>query len=308
MSSYVPKKKRARRKQRGTRTKQKSKKISATKKRSVIKPKRAKIRVKKGASKKKRSTIRVSKKGSKKKSVKKKSKKISKAELQKEVNRLQKELEKLRNIQEIAVGEKKKSPKKRRSQKIQVELEEKRLTQDLKLQNIPVFSSKQTLETREEIWARMRKRFWALLNAAKKSGQLPKAGRARVEVNTRLNIGEEIIVRINRLVNPSTIEQILYEVRNKIKKLSGDYSIWWSSLAFTGFGERLIGSKPRILDIPNDPDARFFQTEGWDNTGVWNSEQGMVSKLEDILNDYASSARTIIYLNFVRVMNFDRKD
>lgn len=265
---------------------------------------------------KKRTTKKSSAKkaSSKKPSTKKKvisrplpKKRITKKELFKENKRLQEELEKLRQAQENVVGKPKGSKERKTVEKQEKKFEKLRAKKNVILSGLPVKTPQQTLSSKELEWERMENRFDELMKVAAKTKQIPKSGRARKKINTKFNIGEEVISKIKMIVNPGTIEEIMYKVIQSTKKLSGQFPIWWANMVFSALGERLIGSKPRILELPGDPDARFFQTEGYDNTGIWNTLDGMLIRLEQLLDEYGSSARTIVYLHFVRVMNFDRK-
>ncbi len=157
----------------------------------------------------------------------------------------------------------------------------------------------------------MRKRFRSILDKAYATNQLPTpTKRLPRKVDSRENVGEQVRVRIHRILSPDSVEDVLYRVDQAARRLSGAFAIWYASASFATFGERLVGSGIKLLRLdPDDEDASLapnFHTS-FDNTGVWPTRQGMMEALRTMLEDYAGSLRTTIYLLHVKIMNFSRR-
>lgn len=288
----------------------KSKKLLAKKKKILSKKSSSKKSTKKKSSFKKPSKKVTRKKKISKKTSKKVTKKPSKKKLQHEISTLESQLKKLRKAQKDARNEPKKSVVRKKLRTRKKAIADRRTERALVLQNLPHKTKREEERSKEDIWDRMRGRFRSLLEYAEKSGQTPKTRRIPRKVNSRINEGEQRIVRIRRVVTDNSVEPILYKIERVIQSLKGGFRLWYSLLSFSGLGERLFGSGNRTLEMPKnelDLDSMFFQSEGYENTGIWNSYQSMLQKIRDILEDYASSKRTIIYLHHVKVMNFNRK-
>lgn len=270
---------------------------------------RAKAQKKAKPSSRKRPSARKPKKASPKKRtrVKAKKKTSTRSKIAAQNKRLKAQLEKLRKEQAKLRGKSKKSRARQKAEKEEKLIIKTRVKRALKTEQLPTGTPAQVETSREQNWQRMRPRFRSLFNFAKKSKQLPKSGRARRKIDNYRNIGEERVEQVNRILSPETVQDILYFIDQTARKIKGNYSLWYANLIFSAFGDRLVGSKPRILNMPNDKDARFFQTEGYDNTGIWNTYDGMYDRLEKMLEDYANSPRTVVFLHHVRIMNFDRK-
>lgn len=163
---------------------------------------------------------------------------------------------------------------------------------------------------RSDVRAQMFDQFERLLEHAQKTDQLP--GRERSgPFESRENIGDQRYVRIDQILDATSVETILYKVRAAAKKLPGRYPVWYSRLDISGMGDRLFASGQRMLDtsgLQGDRSyAEFFQTQGYDSTGIWNTRQSMLVRLEHMLEEYAATPRTIVYLQGIRVRNFDKK-
>jgi hypothetical protein len=153
-------------------------------------------------------------------------------------------------------------------------------------------------------------RFRELQRHQRASHQTPNTPDER-QIDSYENIGEQRYVRVERILDLRNVEQILYKARAVAKKLVGSFKLWYATCTFSGFGDRLFASGVRMLDVSklvgSTEKAELFQAEGYDNTGVWNSRHGMLIALEGLLESYAATPRTIVWLHGILIKNFDRK-
>ncbi len=173
------------------------------------------------------------------------------------------------------------------------------------IKHLPHATPRQKRKSREELFDHLRSRFDELREIARKRGQLPDVDYRERHIDSEKNTGEIRIIRIEQELTPETVEPIMYKVRKAASKLPGIHPIWMGITVFTGMGERLIGYGNRVLDA-NDRDAAQFQTQGIESTGVRSTPTGMLMAIEDILEDYASEAFTVVFCEHIKVMNFSR--
>ena len=167
-------------------------------------------------------------------------------------------------------------------------------------------------QTRREFFERLKKRpppekerFETLLDLARKRGETPPVDKRKRRIRSKENTGDQRVVTVEDYVTGFTLEDILYKVRRVLKKMSGRYTIWIAALAFSAMGERLVGYGNRVLQSTH-ADAHEFQTQGIESTGVFLSQQGMMEALEGVLLDLSDEDKTIVYLHWVKIMNYDR--
>ena len=284
------------------------KKIAAPKKRAAVKKVVPKKRaVKKTALPKKRAAKKVptTKKRAVKKTAPKKRSTAKKALVPKK-RVIRKKVASLAEDQQSARGKPKTSPVRKKLKAEQKKIEKERVDRSLINQRLPRGTGSEKEQSRDSNWRRMRKRFRELLDYARNTEQLPGRRRPRGFYSNKYSTGEERIVRVDRLLTEGSVEEIIYRVNRTGTWMPGVYGIWYGEIAITALGEHLVGSRPRLLEMPGDPDAMFFQTEGYDNTGIWNSYDEMIERLRALLEDLARSPRTVVHLHTVRLLNFDR--
>jgi hypothetical protein len=206
--------------------------------------------------------------------------------------------------QQKARGQAKRSGAQKKARVAKKALEQDRLKRSLIIEDLPRATPKERKKSAETYWDRVSRKFRPLLREAQRTGQTPSSKRQPRRVDSRQRIGEQRMVRINRVLTSASVEDILYRVDRVGRTMSGLYSVWWADVGFSGLGERLFGSGNVILKS-NDPDARAFQAQGYDSSGVWNTYQGMLQALERVLEDYATTPRSVVYVHYVRVQNFD---
>lgn len=149
----------------------------------------------------------------------------------------------------------------------------------------------------------LRSRFKPLFDIARQTKQLPKADARKRKVDTKRTRGEQRVVKVDDFLD---VQNILYQVKHAIKGMSGKFSNWLAAVIFSSLSDsELHGSNMRIL-VADDPDASSFQTQGVENTGAHRTFEGMIDKLEEEL-DSLVDVRSLVYVHFVRVMNFDNK-
>lgn len=192
-----------------------------------------------------------------------------------------------------------------KAKKLRKKISKKRIEKALVLDDLPRKTPKQKRKSQDSEEVRRGKRFRKMLRSAKTQGKLPRLGRPPNKIQSRINTGEQRLVRINRAVNDDTLEDILEAVDAAAQRMTGIYDIWLAKLIMSGFGEQLVGSNPELFDDEeDDPDARFLQTEAYESTGGYNDYLSMFRKLREILESYVRLPRTIVYLHGVNVMNF----
>ena len=226
------------------------------------------------------------------------------ARLEKKLDKkLDKDIKSLVALQQVTRGRGKKSPAKKAVLKRRISNE--RIEASAAIANVPQTGVRFQKFT-DDTFERMKKRFPKLLGIATIKGQTPKRPRLSRRVNSKKFKGEQRRVSVGKILTPGLIPTILYKVDHAAKKMSGTFALWAAKLAFSGFGERLIGSANQILRA-DDPDARYFQAAGWDTTGIFQSFRGMRDSLEGMLEDYAGTLRTVVYLHFIELRNVSRK-
>ena len=226
------------------------------------------------------------------------------ARLEKKLDKkLDKDIKSLVALQQVTRGRGKKSPAKKAVLKRRISNE--RIEASAAIANVPQTGVRFQKFT-DDTFERMKKRFPKLLGIATIKGQTPKRPRLSRRVNSKRFKGEQRRVSVGKILTPGLIPTILYKVDHAAKKMSGTFALWAAKLAFSGFGERLIGSANQILRA-DDPDARYFQAAGWDTTGIFQSFRGMRDSLEGMLEDYAGTLRTVVYLHFIELRNVSRK-
>lgn len=285
-----------------------AKRPSAAKK---AKTKRSKAPVKKGsrgkkvvrgkkpqAAKQKRPVRPVSRKPSKKPASA-----LEKAKaLQRELDKLRRENEKLRT----KVQKGKKTRKDQKAKQRETRREARKLAREREKEQLREFGAPQVEETRKVNKRELKKRFSELEKLAKKAKQLPKADPRRRKINTRRTLGEQRIVRVERFVDEDEVEQILYDVEKATRSMKKAWPIWMAAVIFSAMSDgQLFGSNMRVL-IANHPDAANFQVQGVENTGATHSLDGMILKLEHEL-DKLVDERSLVKVLYVRVMNFAYK-
>jgi hypothetical protein len=179
-----------------------------------------------------------------------------------------------------------------------------RLEEDMRRYGAPIPQAP-SRKDRVKNFDRLRRRWKELFAEARRKGQIPKAGRRRF-IRSKTNIGEQHAVIVNRFIDDQSIEEILYRVANSASKISGKYKTWLITLVMTTLGDPINGYAQRIL-ITKDPDAPSFQTQLVDSTGLQSSFHTAMVKLEDLLEDYAREEYALVFLNYARIMNYDRR-
>jgi len=280
----------------------KSGKSSSVKKR--VKPKaRAKAKPKKVASPKRRAAtpkrpkpLTPAQKGARTKARRK----AEREAIAKRLAKLEKDRQKLRNKSQTG-----KRPLRQKLNARLKEIAKRSIDRKLVTEKLPTKTRTQKKRSREELFEHFRSRFYELHEIAKRKGQLPEVDYRERKIRSDKNDGEVRIIRIENEVTESTVEQIMYEVKMALAKMSGSYPIWMGVVVFTGMGERLIGYGNRVLDA-SDPDAAQFQTQGIESTGILPHPKAMLLSIEEILNDYASEEYTVVYCEHIKLLNFKR--
>ena len=232
----------------------------------------------------------------------------TKAQLQRELRAVNSQLEKLRKLEQKARHEPKRSPVRTRVRRRKKEIEEARAKRALVTQGLPRSTPAEIRESREDNAARMRRRFREKFTLSKQTGQLPRMARVPRRVDNQHNIGETRQVRIMRILSPDAVEDVLYRINRVGVTMTGVYPIWHAKIVFSGLGDRMLGSGGKVLEIKGaDADDQFFQTEGFDSSGVWPTYLGMMNSLKTLLEGYAETPNTIVYLHYVKLLNFSRK-
>lgn len=154
---------------------------------------------------------------------------------------------------------------------------------------------------------RLKGRFNELLELAKKKRQTPQVNKRVRTIDSERSTGKQRVVTIDELVEPGTVEDIMYRIRKEAGKMSGKFPYWMIVMAFSAMGERLVGYDNRVLKA-SDPDAMHFQTNGIDSTGLFHSRNGALDAAETILEDLADEKNTMVWLHHARIMNFSRRN
>lgn len=254
-----------------------------------------------------------------KKAKAKKKRRASKAAHGRAKRRKEAQLAALRQDELNSRNAKRRAAARARAKKRRAAIAEEHATRALALEGQPRATPEERQQSREDNFASMQERWTSMFAHAQATDQLPHGGQWRQTpegswvrvplprtMDSKRVIGEQRLVRIRRLLNERAIERIVYKVSQVARRMSGRYSIWLATLIFSALGERLVGYGTKLLK-KDDPYAAFFQTQGFDSTGATGSRASMIERLRSKLEDYARSDRTIVYLHFVKVMNFDRR-
>ena len=247
-----------------------------------------------------------------------KKKKLSKRELaRRRTARTHAEVARVRKLEQKARGKPKKSPPKKKARAKRKETEVRRTQRALVTQDLPRDTKPKRRKSAETSWERMRRRFRERFNYASKTKQLPGVPRIprKMPPSRYLAGGDQRTVRIRRIISPESVEDILYTIDQVGRSMGGTYFIWLGTLVISSFGERLVGYGHRMLEIrPEDEehdqdqvDAGAFTTQAFESTGVYSTYQGLIDTIRTMLEGYASALHTVIYLHYVRLMNFDRR-
>jgi hypothetical protein len=239
----------------------------------------------------------------------KRPKKITHAILARENRRLRKEIAGLVPAEQAARGTPKRGQQKAAIRRRKRELARERAEQIfLGREPREEISDKKKRALREADWERRRKRFRELFRRAEKAGQLRKRTRTPRRVISRENVGEQRMIRIDRILTSDLVADVLYQVDRAMRTMTGSYDLWLAKIVFASLGDRLFGSGNRLLSTsPDDPDEAWFTAQGFDSTGAWNSYAGMRERLEDVLDDYAATPRNIVLIQDVKLMNFSKR-
>lgn len=280
-------------------------KAAAKKRKSVVRRPVPKKRARKPLPKKRARKL-VSKKR-----VKKPVPKPTKRERRVRAKKIVRQVDARTQRQQKARGEPRKSPIRNSLREEAKRIEEERIELAFAEHNLKHGTGPEKRESLQENWLRLRKRWPELFKYAIRTDQTPRVRRLARTIDSEDNYGEQRMVRINRILTPGVIEQIMYKIEQTAAKFNGVYDIWYANMDFSGLGEKLFGSGNVVLKMRpedgDDPDALFFQAQGHDNTGVRRSREAMLLQLESMLDDYATTPRTLVYLHHVKIMNFNRK-
>ena len=147
--------------------------------------------------------------------------------------------------------------------------------------------------------------FDKLYDIARKTDQLPHIDYRRRLIRSSMSKGVKRVVKIGMLVSDDTVEEILHRVKKAAAPLTG-YRIWMATTILSSMGPEVVGSGGRTLRSDH-PLAFKFQVEAHDSTGVWSSRDGMLAKLEEMLDKWAGSEHSALtYLHAVTVHHFTR--
>ena len=140
-----------------------------------------------------------------------------------------------------------------------------------------------------------KKIFTGMLELASKKGKLPRFDHRKRKMRSfRIPAGEQRSVKVNMMLDESTVEEAMYLLENTTDRMSGIYPQWSTSFSFAAMGERIIGSGNRSLDVAH-PEATHFQI-AYGSSGVFNSRTGMLDGARKLLEEFAEEAYTVIYL------------
>ncbi len=276
--------------------KKRTKPKARAKARSKAKPKKVARPKRRAATPKRPKPLTPAQKGARTKARRK----AEREAIAKQLAKLEKDRSKLRNK-----GQKAKRPLRQKLNARLKAIAKRSIDRKLVTEKLPTKTRTQKKRSREELFEHFRGRFYELHEIAKQKGQLPKVDYRERKIRSDKNDGEVRIIRIENEVTESTVEQIMYEVKMALAKMSGSYPIWMGVVVFTGMGERLIGYGNRVLDA-SDPDAAQFQTQGIESTGILPHPKAMLLSIEEILNDYASEEYTVVYCEHIKLLNFKR--
>ncbi len=122
------------------------------------------------------------------------------------------------------------------------------------------------------------------------------------------NVGDRRYLRIAKVLDVTVIEEIMYRAKKAAFALPGRYKRWWARLDLAGMGDHLFGSGQRMLEI-DDPGTwgDAFQVSTFDSTGIWNTRESMLVKLEQMLEHYAATPSTIVFLQGLSIRNYSGK-
>jgi hypothetical protein len=144
-----------------------------------------------------------------------------------------------------------------------------------------------------------------LFEIARKSNQLPRIDYRSRKIRSDRSKGVKRMVKVGMLVTDDTVEEILHRVKKASSQLAG-YRIWMATTIMSSLGPEIVGSGGRMLRSDH-PLAFKFQVESHDSTGVWSTELGMLTRLEDMLDKWAGNEhQSVIYLHSVLVHHFTR--
>lgn len=250
---------------------------------------------------------RPSKKPSKKKPLKKAAKKPSTRTARKKQKPARSTKKLTRQLASIRQAEQKKAPKKKRKAAKRA-FERARTDAALTIHRLPTLSRNAGANA---LWNARRDKFRKFLGIATATKQMPARERLRVAFNFRMTFGHQRRVMVRRVLTPSNVEQILYKVDQKLQRFAGRFPLWSAYLTASAYGEKLFGSGAKTLELSpdNEPDedAIFFQAQGFESTGVWRTLEGMRGKLRSLLEEFAEAERTIVYVWWIIIRNFDFK-
>lgn len=160
--------------------------------------------------------------------------------------------------------------------------------------------------SKSAIVSTLQKRFNALLQEAKRTGQLPKVPRQRVMMSERME-GFKRYVNVGQILLPELVEEIMYQVKQKVQTLPRKPAQGWLAVInFASLGESLLGYGQVILSS-SMPGASLFQVQGIDSSGMHNSAEGMLAKLEEKLEDLAGDTSATVYLNYITISAYTRR-
>ena len=216
------------------------------------------------------------------------------------------EVARLNAEQRAARGEPDKSPARQQIEEHREEIEERRRERAVRTDDLPAETPTEARTSLNEDWERLRRRFPQLLNHAERTDQLSRTGGLPRRMDSDTTVGERRIVVFNRILNPESVETIIYRVERAARGLPGAYRLWLAGFDFAALSEQIEGSDPALL-VMNDPDAQFFQTRGRDSTGITSSREGMLERIRSWLEEKAYQPRSVIYLQQVKIMNYDRR-
>jgi hypothetical protein len=152
----------------------------------------------------------------------------------------------------------------------------------------------------------LQKRFNALLTEAKKSGQLPRVPRQRLMMSERME-GYKRHVGIGKILLPELVEEIMYQVKQKALTLPRKPAQGWLAVInFASLGESLLGYGQVILSS-SLPGASLFQVQGIESSGMHNTMDGMLMKLQEKLEDLAGEVSATVYVNYITVSAYTRR-
>ena len=121
--------------------------------------------------------------------------------------------------------------------------------------------------------------------------------------------GQQRIARFDTLVTLDTIRPIGIRANQVVADMAQQtplHPLWMAVLVFSSIGERFVGYTRRVLKADEIPNANLFNVECIDSTGVLGTPNELLTYFNELLLDYAGEQNTIVYLHYVRFMNFMR--